>query len=169
MRPHPIRIERIAFMGARSVLVLALLGLACGPTPSGVGPGPVVEVEVARGDYEELEPVARRRAPPKPERPPPPARPLAIKARAKAAYKRGLVAFKSGRFRKAIPFFREANRLFPGAAPKWHIAVCYDKLGACRTAVEAYRTFVGSKPSRRYAARVAEAHKRIAVLSSSCP
>jgi hypothetical protein len=63
--------------------------------------------------------------------------------------------------------FTRADTLYPGAAPKYQIAICYDKLGKTQDAIAAYRRFIDSGPSAKYAGQVQEAQKRIAELEKS--
>ncbi|MBW2453131.1 MAG: PEGA domain-containing protein [Deltaproteobacteria bacterium] len=91
------------------------------------------------------------------------------KKEAIARYKEADALFKKDDFASALPVFVEADRLYPGAAPKHKIAVCYDKLGKAAEAVAAYRTFIDSKPSVKYAERVTDATKRIAELEPALP
>jgi len=89
------------------------------------------------------------------------------KQNAKAAYKKGKAAMTKGDFATALQGFQMADSLHPGAAPKYQIAVCYDKLGQAPEAVAAYRVFIDSKPSGKYADRVVAAGKRIAELEAT--
>ena len=92
-----------------------------------------------------------------------------VKKQAIAKYKEADALFKKGDFAGALPVFQEADKLYPGAAPKHKIAVCYDKLGKAAEAVAAYRAFIDSKPSEKYAERLTEATKRIAELEPQLP
>ncbi len=92
-----------------------------------------------------------------------------VKGQAIAKFKEANGVFKKGDYAAALPLFQEADTLYPGAAPKHKIAVCYDKLGKSAEAVAAYRTFVESKPSEKYADRITEANKRIADLEATLP
>jgi PEGA domain/Tetratricopeptide repeat len=87
-----------------------------------------------------------------------------VKKEAKAAYVKGKAAMKSGDFAAAAEHFKKADELVPGAAPKYQVAVAFDKLGDPKQAVEAYRAFIASNPGEKYADRVVAAGKRVAEL-----
>jgi hypothetical protein len=87
-----------------------------------------------------------------------------VKKDAKAAYVKGKDLMKKGDYAGAVTNFEKADSLVPGAAPKYQIAVCYDKLGDAGKAVEAYKRFISSNPGEKYADRVVAAGKRIAEL-----
>jgi hypothetical protein len=87
-----------------------------------------------------------------------------IKKDAKAAYVKGKALMKKGDYAAAAEQFEKADELVPGAAPKYQIAVCYDKLGDAQKAVDAYKNFISSNPGEKYADRVVAAGKRVAEL-----
>lgn len=87
-----------------------------------------------------------------------------VKKEAKNAYVKGKALMKKGDYAAAVEQFEEADSLVPGAAPKYQIAVCYDKLGDAAKAVKAYRNFISSNPGEKYADRVVAAGKRISEL-----
>lgn len=89
------------------------------------------------------------------------------KAQAKAAYKAGKAKMDAGNYAGAITDFQLADTSWPGAAPKYNIAFCLDKLGRNSEAVAAYRRFINSNPSAKYAPKVALANKRIAELEAA--
>jgi hypothetical protein len=77
--------------------------------------------------------------------------------------------FKEEKWAEAIEKFKAADESWPGAAPKWKIAEATDKLGDDAKTLEAYRTFVDSKPGAKYEDRVAVANKRIAEIEATMP
>ncbi len=85
---------------------------------------------------------------------------------AKKAYATGKKKMDGGDYAGAVEDFKAADAAWPGAAPKYNIAVCYDKLGKYAEAVEAYRNFIDSKPDAKYADRVIAADKRIEELKA---
>lgn len=86
------------------------------------------------------------------------------KAAAKKAYGVGKQKLAAKDYEGALESFREADQSFPGAAPKHKIAVCLDKLGRIKEAIESYQAFLDSNPSKKYAARVEESKKRLEEL-----
>src|SRR5262245_61760151 len=88
------------------------------------------------------------------------------KNEARKAYAAGKAKLSKGDYAGALEDFRTADRLVPGAAPKYQIAVCLDKLGNIDEAVAAYRTFIDSQPGEKYAAETVEAGKRISELEA---
>lgn len=91
------------------------------------------------------------------------------KGEAKKYYTEANEKFKDGDYAGALPLFQQADQAYPGAAPKHKIAVCLDKLGKHREAIDAYRTFIASNPSEKYADRVRDAGARIAELEATLP
>lgn len=89
-----------------------------------------------------------------------------LQQEAKAAYGAGKKKMAGGDYAGALTDFQMADSKWPGAAPKYNIAVCYDKLGQHNEAVAAYRKFIDSKPGAKYADRVIAAGKRIAELET---
>lgn len=87
-----------------------------------------------------------------------------VKKDAKAAYVKGKALMSKGDYAAAAEQFEKADDLVPGAAPKYQIAVCYDKLGDPQKAVDAYKNFISSNPGEKYADRVVAAGKRVAEL-----
>lgn len=90
-----------------------------------------------------------------------------LQQEAKAAYGSGKKKMDAGDYAGALPDFLLADEKWPGAAPKYNIALCYDKLGKNAEAVAAYRAFIDSKPDAKYADRVIAAGKRIEELKAS--
>ena len=86
------------------------------------------------------------------------------KLQAKKAYLMGKKKMSAGDYASALEQFQKADELVPGAAPKYQIAVCFDKLGKAKEAVEAKlsnENFVNkAKPQV-----VAQARNRLAELS----
>ncbi len=91
------------------------------------------------------------------------------KEEARKAYGEAKKALEAENYEAALPLFQKADSLYPGAAPKYNVALCLDKLGRAEEAVGAYRTFIDSNPGTKYADRVALAEKRIGELQASLP
>lgn len=89
--------------------------------------------------------------------------------KAKRLYGEAQAKFKEGDFAGALPLFQQADESVPGAAPKHKVALCYDKLGKGPEAVAAYKDFLASNPSEKYADRAEAAKKRIAELEAAMP
>lgn len=85
---------------------------------------------------------------------------------AAAAYKSGKAKMDAGNYAAAVPDFQLADTMWPGAAPKYYIGYCYDKMGKTAEAVAAYRRFINSNPGAKYADRVALANRRIAEIEA---
>lgn len=94
---------------------------------------------------------------------------LSVKTAARDAYKQAMKNFDAGDYAGALTFYRQADSLHPGAAPKHKVAVCLDKLGRSREAIKAYEEFINYNPSQRYQDRVTAAHKRIAEIRARLP
>jgi tetratricopeptide (TPR) repeat protein len=86
---------------------------------------------------------------------------------AKASFKAGKEKMAAGNYGGALIDFQLADTSWPGAAPKYNIAFCHDKLGHNKEALSAYRLFLNSSPSAKYADRIALANKRIAELEAA--
>jgi hypothetical protein len=93
----------------------------------------------------------------------------AKKDEAKTAFKEAKKKFDADDFAGALPLYEKADTLYPGSAPKHKIALCYDKLGKTAEAVAAYKAFLGSNPSDKYADRVTAANARVAELEATMP
>jgi len=93
----------------------------------------------------------------------------AAKNAARKAYMSGKKKLDGGNMPGALKDFREADRLYPGAAPKHKIAVCLDRMGRVQEAIAAYRAFINSNPPPKYAERVASAGARITALEAATP
>ena len=91
------------------------------------------------------------------------------KLEAKKSYLMGKKKMSAGKYDAALEHFQKADELVPGAAPKYQIAVCFDKLGKAKEAVGAYKDFVGVEPGKKYADRVDAAKKRITELEATLP
>lgn len=85
---------------------------------------------------------------------------------AAASYKSGKAKMDAGNFSAAVVDFQMADTMWPGAAPKYYIGYCYDKMGKTTEAVAAYRRFVNSDPGAKYADRIALANRRIAEIEA---
>ncbi|MBW2458582.1 MAG: hypothetical protein JRI68_29050 [Deltaproteobacteria bacterium] len=162
-------------------LAAGLLLLACsagGPSPSAV---PVVEVEAvepslveaAAGEEDEAEdrsgklrrPSWVKSKTPKQEEQTRAAATAAEKMAAKGAYKQASRALRDGDLDQAVERFILAHRSYPGAAPKHKIAVCFDRLGKRKEAINAYYWFIQSEPGEKYRDRVEESKRRLAELT----
>ena len=86
------------------------------------------------------------------------------KQEARKAYAAGKAKMGKGDYAGALEDFRNADRLVPGAAPKYQVAVCLDRLGKAEEAVAAYRAFLDTPPGDKYATEAADATKRVAEL-----
>ena len=117
-------------------------------------------------------PVAKPPAPPPVKTPPSPptAKPAGTDAeRAIAAFKDGKAQFEAGRYNEAAASFTLADKLSPGAAPRYWIGETMEKLGKSAEAVEAYRSFLAMSPTGKYADKVPVAKARIAALEPTLP
>ncbi len=85
---------------------------------------------------------------------------------AKESFKSGKAKMNGGDFAGALMDFQVADTAWPGAAPKYNIAFCHDKLGQKKEAITAYRRFIDSHPSEKYAARIVLANQRIAAMEA---
>jgi tetratricopeptide (TPR) repeat protein len=79
------------------------------------------------------------------------AAPGEIGVRARAAFERGERAYEAGQYTEAIQAFREADELAPSPPLSFDIGRCYERSGADREALAAYR---------EYLVRAPEAHNR---------
>ncbi len=86
---------------------------------------------------------------------------------AKKAFKAGKAKMQAGNYAGALTDFQLADASWPGAAPKYNIAFCYDKLGKNKEALLSYERFLASNPSEKYADRMALAKRRIAELKAA--
>jgi hypothetical protein len=91
------------------------------------------------------------------------------KETAKKRYGEATKLFKAEDYAGALPLFQQADELYPGAAPKHKVAVCFDKLGKNAEAVDAYKKFIGSDPGEKYTKEVEDAKARIAELEKGLP
>lgn len=94
-----------------------------------------------------------------------------LKSKAIAAFKAGKAAFDAGNYTLAIEQLTEADKLIPGAAPKFMLGQSHDKLGHVAEAVSAYRAFIGlaPEPSSTWGKRMPEAKARVAELEKQLP
>lgn len=91
------------------------------------------------------------------------------KEQAKKLYKDATAKFKAEDYAGALPLFKQADELYPGAAPKHKIAVCHDKLGNKTEAVTAYRAFLAADPGDKLEAEAKESTARLAELEKGMP
>lgn len=93
----------------------------------------------------------------------------AKKAEAKKNFDEGKAKADAGDYAGALPLFQKAEEIWPAAAPKLRIAECLDKLGKVPEAIAAYRVFLESNPTGKYAERVPEVGQRITELEALRP
>ncbi|MBM4359660.1 MAG: hypothetical protein FJ096_16275 [Deltaproteobacteria bacterium] len=103
--------------------------------------------------------------------PAPTAKPPGAEKEAVAAFKEGKKAFDAGNFLLALEHFSRANRLIPGAAPRFMLGQANEKLGRTTEAVAAYRSFLelAPDPASTYGKRIPEAKARLAELERQLP
>lgn len=105
-------------------------------------------------------------APAKPAdaKPAAPAKPLTEaqkKDAAKEAYKGAEGKFEKADYAGALELYKKADEMVPGAAPKYKIAVCTDKLGKVKDAVAAYAAFLAASPDpEKFKDKIADATSR---------
>ena len=173
--------------GEAAATVLASLALvlaACAPPGQTSGAVPVVQVdavgptlaeaEVVEEDDEEALSGPRRPSwvkakTPEEENRTRDAATRADKMAARDAYKQAQRAFRDGKYQRAVESFITAHRIYPGASPKHKIALCYDRLGRRKEAINAYHWFIQSQPSSKYAERLEESKLRLAELQGEQP
>ncbi|HSN99893.1 MAG TPA: PEGA domain-containing protein [Candidatus Nanopelagicales bacterium] len=103
-----------------------------------------------------------------PEKPKKPLTEQQKKTAAKKAYKEAEAAFEKGDFAAALPLYREADEMVPGAPPKYKIAQSVDKLGNVVDAVAAYQAYLDAKPDpEKFKDQVATATTRIDELKKT--
>jgi hypothetical protein len=61
---------------------------------------------------------------------------------AKQAYKEGKEKIDHGDYSGAMSFFEKADKLVPGAAPKYYIAFCLDGMKKTTAAIQLYKSFL---------------------------
>jgi hypothetical protein len=84
------------------------------------------------------------------------------------SYKQAEAKFDKGDCAGALPLYRQADATYPGAAPKYKIAVCLDKGGQVIDAVAAYQAYLDSKPDpKEHKDKMADAQKRIEELKKT--
>ncbi|MBT9557565.1 MAG: tetratricopeptide repeat protein [Myxococcales bacterium] len=81
------------------------------------------------------------------------------KTNARARFDEGRALFRSERFEPAAEVFKEAYALFPDPAYLFNIALCYERRGRWRLAVEYYDSFLASAPDSSAAPDVEERRK----------
>ncbi|EYF01331.1 hypothetical protein [Chondromyces apiculatus] len=107
----------------------------------------------------------------KPAAPEKPKKPLTEKQKkdnAKKAYKEAEAKFEKGDYAGALPLYREADELVPGAPPKYKIAQSVDKSGSAIEAVAAYQVYLDAKPDpEKFKDQIASAQARIDELKKT--
>jgi len=100
------------------------------------------------------------------------------KKKAITHFKAAKKALAAKDYQKALGEFLKADSLYPGANPKYHVALCLDKLGKVAEAVEKYKAFIALKPVERaskakskakYTKMVQAASARVAALEATLP
>lgn len=90
------------------------------------------------------------------------------KEEAKRLYKEAETKFDAGDFAAAVPLYREADELIPGAPPKYKIAQAIDKQGLAVEAVAAWQAFLDAKPDAdKFKEKITEAQERIEALKKT--
>jgi hypothetical protein len=116
-------------------------------------------------------PAAAAAEPAKPAAATPPKKPLTEaqkKDAAKKAYKDAEAKLDKADYAGALVLYQEADQLVPGAAPKFKIAACLDKLGRVKEAHESYKVFLGGSPdAEKYKDKIAEAKVRMDALAKT--
>lgn len=80
---------------------------------------------------------------------------------AKDAYKEAEEKFGKGDYAGALELYKKADELVPGAAPKYKIAACNDKLGKVKDAVAGYKAFLDAQPDpEKYKDKITDATSR---------
>lgn len=83
------------------------------------------------------------------------------KDEAKKAYKAGEDKFGKADYAGALTSYQDADDLFPGAQPKYKIAVCLDKMNKVPEAVDAYQKFLDTNPDAdKFKDKIADAKTR---------
>jgi tetratricopeptide (TPR) repeat protein len=75
---------------------------------------------------------------------------------AKARYEQGVEAYAAGRFKDAVDFFLDADRISPSAPLSFNIARAYEKLGDDSGALRWYRDYLRRSPGAPNAKAVEE-------------
>ncbi len=87
------------------------------------------------------------------------------KDEAKKLYKEAEAKFDKGDYAGALPLYKEADELVPGAPPKYKIALSIDKMGQVVESVAAWQAYLDAKPdAEKFKDKIAEAQGRIEVL-----
>jgi len=85
---------------------------------------------------------------------------------ARAAYARGVEAYRAGRYREAADHFEKADRLLPSPAYSYNVALALDKVGDVGGALQAYRSYlkrrVGAANAKDVLERIEVLEKRLA-------
>ncbi len=88
------------------------------------------------------------------------------KDQAKTSYASGKAKMDAGDYAGAVVDFQMADTMWPGAAPKYNVAYCYDKMGRTNDALAAYKRFLASNPDAKYADKVALSQQRIKAIEA---
>jgi hypothetical protein len=108
-----------------------------------------------------------------------PAKPLTEKQKkdeAKKLYKDAEAKFDSGDYAGALPLYQEADKLIPGAPPKYKIATCHDKIAQApgatpaqvTEAMAAWQAYLDAKPDpEKFKDKITEAQGRIEGLKKT--
>ena len=87
------------------------------------------------------------------------------KSRAQVHFKRGIEAYKSGRYKDAIDSFLDAHREFPSPTLSFNAALAYEKLKDSAGSLRFYREYLRQKPDAQdkvtVQARIVEHEKRL--------
>jgi hypothetical protein len=79
---------------------------------------------------------------------------------ARTSFASGMEAFQQGRFRAAVEYFKEADRLAPSARLSFNIALTYERMADAPNALAAYRDYLRRSPraenARETSVRVSE-------------
>lgn len=87
---------------------------------------------------------------------------------ARDAYKGAEEKFGKGDFAGALEGYKTADTMVPGAAPKYKIAICLDKLGKVKEAAAAYKAFLDAQPDpEKYKDKITESMGRKEALEKT--
>jgi tetratricopeptide (TPR) repeat protein len=86
--------------------------------------------------------------------------PDVVNDEARTSFASGMEAFQQGRFRAAVEYFKEADRLAPSARLSFNIALTYERMGDAPNALAAYRDYLRRAPhaenARETSVRISE-------------
>ncbi|WP_245678338.1 tetratricopeptide repeat protein [Chondromyces crocatus] len=135
------------------------------PPPGGLAPATPSDLAPAKPGGPAPVAPAPAAAPEKPKKP------LTEKQKkdgAKKAYKEAEAKYEKGDFAGALPLYREADELVPGAPPKLKVAQSLDKLGNVSEAVAAYQAYLDAQPDpEKFKDQIASAQGRIDELKKT--